>query len=136
MSRRSPELSLDAREARRLRAWELHEWGWSQRRIAAELGVTQGAVSQWLKRARNGGVEALRHQPAPGRNAALSAEQLARLPELLACGAPAFGFSGSHWTTSRVAAVIQQVFGVTHHAAHVSRLLRKHCPGWQQLGQG
>ncbi len=136
MSQPASEPPPDSREDRRLRAWELRQQGWSQRRIADELGVTQGAVSQWFKRAHGGGTEALRHHPAPGRHAALSAEQLAQLCALLGRGATAFGFSGSHWTTTRVAAVLQQMFGVTHHPAHVSRLLRKHCSGWQQLGQG
>jgi len=41
--------SKDWREGRRFRAWELREKGWTQQRIAEALGVTQGAVSQWLK---------------------------------------------------------------------------------------
>jgi transposase len=124
--------SPDWREDRRLLAWELHQQGWSQGRIAATLGVTQGAVSQWLKRAREyGGTEALLHHPAPGRQAALTDEQLCQLPELLARGAEAFGFRGDKWTTVRVANVLEQVFGVSYHPAHVSRLLRKHYPGWR-----
>jgi len=124
--------AADWREPRRRRAWELHRQGWSQRRIAQELGVTQGAVYQWLKRVREAGdPEALRSRPAPGRRAALTDEQLAQLPALLAQGAAAFGFRGDHWTTARVAAVVQQVFGIAHHPAHVSRLLRKHYPGWR-----
>jgi predicted transcriptional regulator len=42
---------LDWRDGRR-RAWELKEQGWKQTAIAAALGVTPGAVIQWLKRAR------------------------------------------------------------------------------------
>jgi DNA-directed RNA polymerase specialized sigma24 family protein len=57
---------LDWREGRRRRAWELKEQGWKQQDIAAALGVTPGAVSQWLSRARQGGVEALRRHPAAG----------------------------------------------------------------------
>ena len=49
-----------------MRAWELHEQGWKQKDIAAALGVSEGAVSQWFKKAKTQGVEALRHQPAPG----------------------------------------------------------------------
>ena len=84
---------LDWRERRRLRAWELHKQGWSQRSIAAELGVTQGAVYQWLKRVREkGSIDALRHHPAPGRHTALTDSQIKEIPALLARGPQAFGF--------------------------------------------
>ena len=56
----------DWREGRRLRAWELKQQGWKQQDIAKALGVSPGAVSQWLKAAREGGPEALRRHPAPG----------------------------------------------------------------------
>ena len=118
----------DWREGRRLRAWELHQAGWSGKAIAEALGVTQGAVSQWLKRGREGGVEALRHTPAPGPTPRLTAEQQAQLPTLLAHGADSYGFLGEVWTTKRVATVIQREFGVAYHPAHVSRLLRQ--VGW------
>lgn len=118
----------DWREARRLRAWELRQHGWSQARIAAALGVTPGAVSQWLKRAAEGGAAALRHRVAPAPRPKLTAEQRALLPALLARGADAYGFAGDVWTTKRVAAVIEREFGVRYHPAHVSRLLR--AGGW------
>src|ERR671932_2706172 len=114
----------DWREGRRLRAWELHRQGWAGKQIAHALGVTQGAVSQWLKRGRQGGVDALyRHSP-PGPTARLTAEQRAELVGLLAQGAEAHGFIGQVWTTKRVAALIQATFRVRYHPAHVSRLLR------------
>ena len=114
----------DWREGRRLRGWELAQRGWKQRDIAAALGVTEGAVSQWLARARAGGVAALRHRPPPGVPPKLPRDQLARVPALLARGAAAFGFRGDLWTCPRVAAVIETHFGVRYTAAHVSRLLR------------
>ena len=56
--------ATDWREGRRLRAFELKQQGWSQQRIAEALGVSKGAVSQWMKRARDGGgVEALSADP-------------------------------------------------------------------------
>jgi transposase len=120
-------------EARRLSAWELHQQGWSQTRIAEALGVTQGAVSQWLKRSRErGGVEALRRHPAPGRQASLTDGQFAQIPELIARGAAAFGFEDDRWTLRRVAALLYQVFGVSYHPGHVSRLLQKYCPNWRE----
>jgi transposase len=119
----------DWREGRRLRAWELHEAGWSGARIAAALGVTPGAVSQWLTRAREGGgQEALRTKPRPGKQPRLTAEQRAQIPARLAQGAEAHGFVGDVWTTKRVAAVIKRACGVSYHPAHVSRLLRQ--LGW------
>jgi transposase len=116
--------ATDWREGRRLRAFELKQLGWSQQRIAEALGVSKGAVSQWMKRARDGGgVEALKRRPAPGARPRLSEEQRAKLPELLERGAEAHGFRGEVWTCERVATVIRKEFGVSYHPAHVSRLL-------------
>ena len=121
-------MQLDWREGRRRRAWELKEqgWkeqGWKQQDIAAALGVTEGAVSQWLKRGREHGIEGLRRHPAPGRQPRLTPEQLAQIPGLLEAGAEAYGFRGQIWTCQRVAEVIRRTFGVSYHPAHVSRLL-------------
>jgi transposase len=116
--------ATDWREGRRLRAWDLKKEGWSQQRVADALGVSKGAVSQWMKRAREGGVEALKRRPAPGAPPRLSEEQRTKLPELLARGAPAHGFRGDVWTCGRVAEVIRKEFGVSYHPAHVSRLLK------------
>jgi transposase len=112
------------REGRRLRALELKERGWKQTEIADALGVSEGAVSQWMKRAREEGVEALRHKPPPGAPSRLSEDQRARLPELLARGAQAHGFKGEVWTCERVAVLIRREFGVSYHPAHVSRVVR------------
>ncbi len=111
-----------------MRALELHEQGWTGARIAEALGVTGGAVSQWLKRAREGGREALRTQPPPGPTPRLTEEQRMALPKVLARGAEAHGFVGDVWTTTRVAVIIRREYGVRYHPAHVSRLLR--AIGW------
>lgn len=128
MDERRSQDATDWREGRRLRAWELSQAGWSQAKIAEALGVTPGAVSQWLSRAKEKGVEALYRRKAPGPKPRLSAEQRARLPELLARGAEAYGFRGDIWTRERVAAVIWREFGVAYTPTHVGRILRA-C-GW------
>ena len=122
----SSQQATDWREGRRLRAWELKQEGWKQRDIARALGVSKGAVSQWMKRAEQEGIEALKHRPPPGAKAKarLSEEQRAKIAELLARGAPAHGFRGEVWTCARVAEVIRKEFGVSYHPAHVSRLIR------------
>jgi transposase len=115
----------DWREERRKRAWELKEKGWQQKDIAEALGVSEGAVSQWIKRGRAGGREALNAHPAPGMAPQLSTEQKAQIPGLLAKGAEAYGFRGDVWTASRVAKVIEQTFGVRYHRDHFGRLLTR-----------
>jgi transposase len=115
----------DWREARRVRAWELRQKGWKQKDIAEALGVSAGAVSQWIKQARVEGPEALRHRKGGGPKPRLSEEQVAQLPKLLAQGAEHFGFRGDVWTQLRVAALIRREFGVSYHPAHVGRLLKR-----------
>jgi transposase len=124
MAKKQRNQKSDWREIRRFRAWELHEKGWKQVTIAEALGVTAGAVSQWLKRAREGGVEALRTRKVPGARPKLTPKQRSQIPELLRWGAEAFGFRGDIWTCGRVDKVIQSEFGVSYHPAHISRLLR------------
>jgi transposase len=110
------------KEARRLQAWQLQQQGWSQRQIAKALGVSEGAVSQWMTRARASGPDTLRWRPHPGAARRLAPEQLARLPERLHRGAEAYGFRGQVWTRGRIAAVMQLAFGSSYHPRHVGRL--------------
>jgi transposase len=80
MSTTSSASATDWREGRRLRVWELHELGWNQSQIATALGVTSGAVSQWMRRfPEGGGAEVLRKRKAPGGRPRLSAEQQAQI---------------------------------------------------------
>ncbi len=121
-----PTTFRDWREARRFRAWELQEKGWTQARIAEALGVSRGAVSQWFKSVREKGLGALlsstsRRGPKP----ALTAEDLQRLDTCLQRGSEAYKFRGDVWTLARVGKVIEQEFGVAYCDAHVGRLLRK-----------
>lgn len=124
MEKKRAKQPKDWREARRLRAWELKEQGWKQKAIAEALGVSKAAVSEWMRRASEGGPEGLRSQPRKGSPRRLSDEQLARLPELLNKGAEHFGFRGNVWTRGRVASVIKREFGVRYSPRHVGRLLK------------
>ncbi len=120
----------DWREERRKRAWELKKQGWKQKDIAMALGVSEGAVSQWITCAREGGEKALKAHPPKGATPRLSAEQKAQIPALLAKGAPAYGFRGEVWTAARVAEVLARIFGVRYHRDHAGRLARQ--AGWSQ----
>jgi transposase len=120
----SSQQATEWREGRRLRAWELKQEGWKQQDIACALGVSKGAVSQWMKRAEQEGIEGLKRRPPPGAEARLSEDERAKLPELLARGSPAHSFRGEVWTCARVGEVIRKEFDVSYHPAHVSRLVR------------
>jgi transposase len=128
MSEQIPKKFRDWREARRFQAWRLKQKGWKQADIAEAMGVTPAAVSQWMKRAREGGVSALRTRSGSGAKPQLTAAQLDRLPEFLGAGAGAYGFRGEVWTRARVGAVIRKEYGVSYSDVHVGRLLRR--IGW------
>jgi len=130
MERSLSSQASDWREGRRFRAFELSQLGWKQKDVAAALGVTKGAVSQWLKWVRQGGIEALRRRKAPGAPLKLTSQQRSHLPQLLAQGAQAFGFRGDLWTQPRVAELVRRQFGVSYHPSQIGRILRA-C-GWSR----
>lgn len=113
------------KEERRNRAWALYQVGWKQKDIAEALGVTKGAVSQWIKAGKEDGETALKDRPKPGAPRRLSTEDRQRIPTLLERGAESFGFRGDLWTCSRVAQLIEREYGVRYHPAHVSRILNE-----------
>lgn len=107
-----------------MQAWQLGQLGWKQRQIATALGVTEGAVSQWLGLARRDGPAALVARSHPGPAAKLDRDQMRLIPDFLGHGAEAYGFRGEVWTCARIAMVIEEEFGVTYQRGHVSRLLK------------
>jgi transposase len=123
--KRTPSRPQSWHEGRRLRAFQLKQDGWKQCDIATALGVSEGAVSQWMQRARQGGATALRHTPAPGPSTRLESWQRLALCEMLSVGAEAFGFRGQVWTGRRVTALIAHTLGIGYHPGHVTRLLKQ-----------
>lgn len=113
----------DWKEIRRKRALDLKQQGWKQCEIAAALGVTAAAVSQWVHSAC-ANAEAWRAKPQGHRPPKLTDEELHRIPDLLSHGAEAYGFRGQLWTCARVAKVLREELEVSYHKAHVSRLLK------------
>src|SRR5258708_31781569 len=110
---------LDWREGRRRRAWELKQLGWKQTALAAALGVTSGAVSQWLTRARAEGVaEGRRAHPAPRPPPQLTPAQRAQLPAALGRGARAHRLRGHAWTRTRARGVRPRPRAVARRPPH------------------
>src|SRR5579871_183030 len=118
----------DAAEYRRLLAWRMYTQGHRQKDIAETLCVTQGAISQWIKRARDQGAQSLRTRKAIGRLLYLTRDQKEQIPHLLQKGAEHYGFRGDVWTRARVATVIARAFSVSYSHAHISKLLKE--IGW------
>jgi len=116
--------SQEAQEFRLQQIVALSQEGYTQPDIARLVECSQGWVSKVLKRAQLEGQGALKAKgPAPGKAAALSASQLQQLRTLLEAEAKAAGFATDGWTRQRVAQLIKDRFGVTHHLSHISRIL-------------
>jgi transposase len=109
----------DWREGRRLRALELLAEGYRASVVARVLGVSPGAVSQWSKRARVGGAEALLKRKRLGRDSRLTPCQLEELRLILVERA-----NGGACTTRKVAQIIAEKWGIHYSRAHVSRILK------------
>ena len=122
---RTSDWKSDWKEARRFQALELKREGWTHAEVGEALGVTKMAVSKWMQAVRAEGETGLLARPHQGAAPKLGWAELARLPELLAEGAEAYGFRGDVWTCARVAQLIKREFSVSYHRAHVSRLLKR-----------
>jgi len=118
----------DWREQRRKRAWELYQHGWKQSKIAEALGVSAGAVSQWITRGKDNGPAALSARVASGKRAGLSDEQCQQLVALLEQGATAHGFHGDVWTRDRLRQMIGKHFAISYGVRHCGRIFKR--IGW------
>src|ERR1051325_4901248 len=125
---RTPSSPQDWREWRRMRAWELNQEGWTQCEIAAALGVSRAAVSQWLRASAEGGPDTLRSHLRVGPAGKLLPGQRELIADFLWHGAEAYGFRGDFWICARVRQVIKEEFGVDYHEHHVARILKE--IGW------
>lgn len=115
-------------ELLRRRCVELKNANWKQKDIATALGLTEGWVSQTLKKHRELGPDGLLARKPPGSRPKLTPDQLSKLVEELERGAPSHGFPGHIWTRSRVNELVGRFFGVSYDPTQVGRILKK--LGW------
>jgi transposase len=112
-------------EAMRLRAVAAVEAGQHPEDVAASLGMHRKTVYGWLAKVRQGGREALKARPVPGRPPKLTGEQVRRLYTLIVGTDPRqLQFEFALWTRDMVRALIRREFGVSLSAVSVGRLLR------------
>ena len=112
-------------EARRRLAVERVEGGWSQREVAAFLGVHPVTVAKWVARFRADGDAGLAAKPTPGRPPFLTPEQEKTALGWLADPPTAHGFRTDLWTARRVAELIRDRLGVAFHPHYLREWLAR-----------
>lgn len=127
----SPSVTLtrEQQEQRRLAAaQDLQEGEMTQVEIAEKHGVTRSAVSKWNSTLEEDGIEALEstnEEGNQGPDSELDDRDREQLVELLEEGAQTHGWETDLWTAPRVAALVEQEFGIDFTRRHCSRILRE-----------
>jgi transposase len=113
-------------EEMRMRAVAAVEAGRHPEDVAATLGMARSTVFGWIAKYRDGGKQALKARPVPGRPPTLSAEQLGRLYALITGVDPRqLQFEFALWTREMIAELIRREFEVRLSPSAVGRLLRR-----------
>jgi len=120
-----------AMEQRRRAAVADWRRGMKRAEIARKYKISHVSVLRWVERYQQQGWRGLQATRTSGRPPKLSPHWLARLPGLLLKGAAHFGYLSDLWTTERVAEVIERLWGVRYHRAHVWLLLHRLGFSWQ-----
>lgn len=110
----------------RIRAVEQVEAGESPEDVVRTLGFGRTVIYSWLARYREGGLDALRAKPVPGRPAKLTGPQLRWIYRTVTGKNPLqLRFEFALWTRGMVRQLIRERFGVRLSEVSVGRLLRK-----------
>ena len=112
-------------EARRRLAVGRVEGGWSQREVAAFLGVHPVSVGKWMARYWATGGGGLAPKPTPGRPPFLTPDQEKMVLGWLADRPTAHGFPTDLWTARRVAELIRTELNVRFHPHYLREWLSK-----------
>lgn len=115
-------------EERRLAARRLLRRGHlTQAEVARRVGVSEAAVSHWVRRLREagGGTGGLKARPRTGQPSKLSPEEWQQVAGLVRAGARTCGFATERWTLKRVAHLIQRTFGVRYHPNYLAVRLHR-----------
>jgi transposase len=112
-------------EALRIRAVQRVMEGESPEVVIKALGMSRARIYEWLALHREGGFEALKAKPIPGRPSKLNGQQIRELYTWITTFTPdqlKFGFA--LWTRARVRELIRREFKVRLSDVSVGRLLR------------
>jgi transposase len=112
-------------EGYRFAAVTLHKRDVPVATIAESFGVTTEAVYVWLKKARTGGLKALKSSKSAGAEPELKEKQFSSLLKAIRCPASEFGYSTDLWSGPRLRHFIKHEYGVEYHQKHMPRFLRR-----------
>ena len=107
----------------RLRAARMLLSGKGCAEVALVVGVARQTVYTWKRLLDEGGIDALRAVPEPGRPAQLDAAQLAAVRAVVLQRPTEHGFGTELWTLKRVGAVIERMHGVRFGQTQIWRIL-------------
>jgi transposase len=115
-------------EQLRLVAARMFEMQIEPKKVAKAVNRDVQTVRHWRRVWLKTGVEGLRAKPHPGRAAKLSAGQWDSVLQMLLRGPKEHGYDAYLWTTSLMARLIHEKFGVDYHHDYVGEMLHK--LGW------
>jgi len=108
---------------RRVRAGRMLLAGKRPAEVALAVGVARQTVYTWKALLDEGGIDALRAVPDPGRPPQIDEVQLAHLRTALLQSPTVHGFGTELWTLKRVGALIERMHGVRFGQTQVWRIL-------------
>ena len=112
-------------EVLRLRAVDQVAAGVHPEDVADTLGMHRKTVYGWVAKLREGGRDALKARPVPGRPRKLDGAQLARVYQLVVGSDPRqLKFEFALWTRDMIRELIRREFGVALSAVSVGRMLK------------
>jgi transposase len=116
--------TFDLEARRRLAVTRVNE-GWKQKDVAAFLGVSTKAVSNWMAAYRAAGEDGLKAKPRPGARPKLTGRQERSVLSWLQKSPEAFGYPTDLWTTRRLAEAIEKRFGVRFNSNYLAEWLTR-----------
>ena len=108
---------------KRVRAARMLQAGKGCAEVGLAVGVARQTVYTWKRLLDEGGIDALRAVPEPGRPAQLDAAQLAAVRAVVLQSPTEHGFGTELWTLKRVGAVIERMHGVRFGQTQIWRIL-------------
>ena len=99
--------------------------GASRTDAAASCGMDRQTLRDWVHRFNADGIEGLANKTSPGRNPALSDDQMAELKKIVLTGPDLAKDGVVRWRCCDLQGVIAKQFGVDVHERTVGKLLRR-----------